>query len=230
MLTVICGEDVASARKYYNLLKNQYTAKNFDIQYIAPKDIEQVVRGASSSLTLFGQKQVFFVDGLNTYVARIKNEEILTLLKELAKNPELDVVDWEEEKEARALKIAKIGTPKEFKPEKSIFQFLDMCHPGNLSAFLRTLDLLTETQDEGFVYSMLCKHVRTLILARMNSLPKTVQAWQRGKIEAQAKLWDFKKLVQYYEGLAKIDHNLKTSANAYSTKEALQILSCYFLK
>lgn len=230
MLLTVCGEDVISAREYLVKLKNDYKAKEFILQSISPKDIEENYKNDMSSTGLFAQNKAYFVDGLNSYIAKLKSAPVLEILKKIADDPNIHLINWEEGKSSRDIKVKLLGTVKEFKPEKSIFTLLDTCYPQNLQTFIRTLNSVASTQDEGFIFAMLTRHVRTLILAHIGHLPATVQAWQRGKLTSQAKRWDIDKLVSFYEGLAKIDYGLKTSTNIYGYQKSIELLACYFLK
>jgi DNA polymerase III delta subunit len=228
MITIVCGENTVEARKYYGDLKNEYKDKGYEVQQIPAREIQEQLTKSEQTMSLFASKLVFFTEGLNSLLSRTKNEKLLEPFEALAENKDIEIIDWEE-KTARDLKIAKLGKVKEFKADKSIFSFLDMCYPGNKKQFLMTLDALRETQDEIFIFTMLSRHVRTLLLAHEGAFSSRTQPWMRGKLSGQAKKWDGTKLSNFYEGLSKIDVSLKTSGSPFSVKESLDILAVYFL-
>lgn len=229
MLITVCGEDSTASRNYIHTLKQDYRKKDYDIVNTPSREILDVMKTGSHSLSLFEQKRVFFTEGINTYIPRIRDKSTLKEIEQLSVNKEIEIINWEEGKSSRDLKTKLLGIIKEFKPDKTIFSLLDACYPSNLQAFVSTLNQVAGTQDEGFVYAMLCKHIRTLILAGSDALPASIPSWQRYKLVGQAKKWNLDKLVSFYEGLAKIDVSLKTSSNIYGIKKSLELLACYYL-
>lgn len=232
MLTIICGEDISTARQRLISLKEQYKKKGYNIQQIPVNELPDVYKSSQGVIDLFGQESVYFVDGLSSkYKGRGKNE-FKDTIQEISKHPTTHVVSWEEGKSAYDLStIKKIATTfDESRPSRTIFQLLEACYPGNLKEFLSTLEIVTTSQDIVFVYTLLWRHMRKLILAREGIFDKTTQAWQKGKIMQQANLWDKKKLISFYEGLIKIDQGMKTSTSTFDMKESIEILACYFLR
>lgn len=232
MLTIICGEDIPAARQHLVSLKQKYKEKGYSIQQISLNDLPAVYKSSQGVIDLFGQESVYFVDAISSkYKGRGKNEFKDTVV-EISKNPTLHVVSWEEGKSAYDLAtIKKIATTfNESKPAKNVFELLDYAYPGNLQEFLSTLEIVTNSQDIVFIYTLLWRHVRKLILAQENIFDKTVQPWQKGKIVQQAQMWDKKKLLAFYEGLIKIDQGMKTSTSTFDMKESIEILACYYLR
>ena len=117
---------------------------------------------------------------------------------------------------------------KECKPEKSIFQLLDACYPGNLKEFMNAMNVVNASQDASFIYAMLCKHVRNIILAKENALGN-MSPWQKQGLYKLGKMWEMNKLIGFYEGLARIDIALKTGGSPYDVRKSLDILVCYYL-
>ena len=229
MLITVCGEDSIASRNYVNTLKQEYKKKEYEIKHIPAREILDVIKSGANSISLFEQRRVFFIESLNTYISSIKDKAVIKEIEELATNKNIDILNWEDGKSSRDIKAKLLGTIKEFKPDKSVFNLLDACIPGNLTHFITILNQVTETQDEGFAYAMLCKHIRTLILAGSDSLPSSVPSWQKYKLIGQAKKWDLEKLVSFYDGLAKVDVSLKTSNNIHGVKNSLELLACYYL-
>lgn len=229
MLIIVCGEDSSSSRQYILDLKKEYAKKQYDTLNVHARDIIETVTKSDLNSSLFSQKIIYFTENLNTYLSRIKNKELLGQFEQIATNKTVEVIDWEDGKSARDLKIAKLGTVKEFKPSSNIFQLLDALAPKNRLRFLSLLESVTKTQDSLFVFTMLSRHARTLLLAKTGSFGSRVQPWQKGKLSAQAKQWDEAKLEGFYQGLFKIDTALKTSATPFDLKKSLDILACYYL-
>lgn len=231
MLTVICGEDVIASRQYLQSLKENYKKKNYFIQTIAPNQIEEVYKNTEGVISLFGQPKAYIVQNLSTKYSKRSSPALAKIIEELATNKEIVIIDWEEEKSAYLLTtLKKIATEfKEFKPQKTIFQLLDACYPNNRKDFLKSLQVVNQTQEPTFIFAMLCKHIRNLILAKENVLDSKISPWQKTNLSKQAQLWNVDKLISFYEGLARIDISIKTSATPFDLKESLDILACYYL-
>lgn len=232
MLTIICGEDIAASRKYFNDLKLQYKAKNYLLQEIAPDQIQDLDKGLGQSSSLFAEKIVFVTQHLDRYYKKLtfrkRGEDPLTLqLKKISASADIEVLDWEN-KSAWEIKIKKIVPVKEFKMDDNIFKLLDNLTPGSKTGFLKILNSLTDFADEQFIFIMVSRHLRSLILALSNSFPGVIP-WQKFKLMSQAKKWEEKNLLKFYEGLHRIDMNLKTGANPQPVKNCLDILACYYL-
>lgn len=229
MLTVICGEDITPSRQHFSSLKEYYEKKNFEVKHIVPSELEEIYKNSEGVISLFGQHSAYFVDKLSTFISRKKKSTFETMFKELVVNKDIHIIDWEEKSAYELTSIKKLASEfKEFKPEKSIFQLMDTCYPGNLKGFLKSVETVNQTQDDLFIFAMLCKHIRGLILAKENALG-TMSPWQKKHILTQAKMWNMDTLIGFYEGLAKIDMSLKTSGTPFTVKKSLDILACYYL-
>jgi len=233
MLTIICGEDTAASRNYLNELKNNYQKKNYYLQAIEPAEVIDLVKGMAEENTLFGQKKIFITQNLDKALKRPGRGKKVTdplfeTLAKIAEDKEIELIDWEN-KSAWELKLKKTGILKEFKPSANIFKLTEICSPGNLKTFVTNLNALNDISDEQFIFIMLTRHIRNLILAKQNSLPANFPPWQKGKMYSQAKLWDMEKLIKFYEGLHRIDIASKTSNLSYGIIKALDILAVYFL-
>ena len=118
---------------------------------------------------------------------------------------------------------------KEFKPDQTIFKLLDSVYPGNKVLFISYLDKLSQNLDENFVFIMLIRYIRNLIIIKEGAVPPKMQSWQTYKLKSQALHWKQENLVNFYQALFKIEIGLKTSSNPFSVKESLEILACHFL-
>jgi len=227
MLTIICGEDTISSRNYFISLKKNYSGKGFEIRDIKFNEIVEITRWLADSPSLFSQKKIFFTERLNKYI-RKENQKLTDGLQKIEKMKDVELVDWEEISRWE-LKQKKIGLVKEFKPSQTIFKLLDSLYPGNRISFVSMLDKLAKDLDENFIFLMLVKYVRNLILVKDGANPPSMQSWQVYKLKSQAKYWKIENLVNFYEALFKIEVGIKTSSNPFSIKESIDILACHFL-
>lgn len=229
MLTVICGENSIASYNYYSLLKKNYLEKKYDIIEIESNDLEDINLWMGDSQTLFSQKKVFFTQNINKKLSRKLNLKINKVVENLIKDKNIEVFSWEEEISSRFLKFPKGATVKEFKPPENIFKLQDALSPGNLKTFITILNQLAETADENFIFVMLIRHLRNLLLVKTKSNNNKLQKWQIYKLKNQASKWEIDKLINFYDAFHKIDVTIKTSTNPYSVKNSLDIIACYYL-
>ncbi len=229
MLIIICGEDSVSSYNYYSSLKKSYQDKKYEILDIASSDLENISKWMGESQSLFSQNKVFFTVNLNKRLSRKLNLKINKIVEQLIKDKKVEVVDWEEEISARELKFPSGPVIKELKPPQNIFKLQDALYPGNLKNFVTMLNQLTESVDENFVFIMLVRHLRNLLLVKSGQTSSKMQSWQIAKLKNQASKWQLDKLIGFYDSFHKIDISQKTSTNPYSLKKSLDILACYYL-
>ena len=226
---VICGEDNAASREYFVSLLNKYREKGYLPQNVALDDLKILVGGNSQAPNLFGLKQLYNIENLNKKLGRAKNEELASMLKKIDQNKEFILIDWEDSTPSRDLKIRRLGTIKEFKPSQNVFKLLDACYPANLASFNRILNEVATPRSEVFIYIMLTRHLRSLLLAKEGELSSRLQPWQKQRIIRQTQHWDRSNLLTFYQKLLGIDITLKTGKNVFGIKASIEILSCYYI-
>ena len=227
MLTIICGEDTVESRKYYIELQDSYRKKGFSIENIDKSSINNVIDESSEVPDLFGFKRIFVTQHLNKLVKR-RGDRAFKLIESLDSNEEVIVISWETSAQ-RELKFKPVKI-KEFKPAKNIFQLLGSCYPSNLLPFTEMLQTITNSQNEMFIFIMLTRHLRNVLMALSGNFPPALQSWQLNKLKSQAAYWTKDKLLGFYDGLYRIDSSLKSGRNPHGVKNSLDILACYFLK
>ncbi len=236
MLTIVCGEDIVTSRKYLNRLREEYTRSNTEIKDIPAADIREILGWLGNSMGLFSAKSVFFTEKMEALIIRKRGRKASSkatgtfedAVREIAKRKDIHLVDWEA-KQGRDIKMKDDALVKEFKPAETVFKLLELCVPGKLEQFVTLLRSLTEDQDETFLQIMLTRHIRSLILASENQFAATVAPWQRGKLAAQARMWKQNALVDFYEGIYRLETTTRTGANPHGVRKTLEILACYYL-
>lgn len=237
MLTIICGEDIVASRDYLSQIKGEFKKKGDEVAHLSPQEVPDILKWQGDNLNLFSTKLIFVTEHLEALIIRKRGKKstkkamvktLEDIVLEIAARKDIELIDWEE-KAGREIKLKEAAKVKEFKPSKSIFKLLEACIPGNLKAFVETLSTIAESQDETFIFIMLYRHIRTLLLAHEGVFANTVQSWQRHNLTSQAKLWSQNKLSDFYEGLYRIETSTKSSSNAYGIKKSLEILACYYL-
>lgn len=227
MLTIICGEDNISSRNYFISLKNNYKNKNYQIIEIEPNQIEEIVKWQSQAQSLFKPQIVFFIENLFQKYLNKKRDLKSQIIKKLNLLKE-EIFDWEDQISSYELNLKQL-TIKEFKPPASIFTLLDNLYPGNLKNFYKIFTQIIKRNNEALIFYMIIKHTKNIILVKENQPISFKNFWQEKKIRYLAKLWPSEKLIEFYDGLFRIDMLIKTSSTPFSIKESLDILLCYYL-
>ncbi|NMB83728.1 hypothetical protein GYA28_00370 [Candidatus Roizmanbacteria bacterium] len=231
MLNIICGENNVASRNYYVNLRQEFSDKGIQIKDVIFSDIIGGDDWLPENASLFYTDVVFFTENLNKKINR-KNRFHFERIKDIASRRELSFYDWEDAIPSRELKIRpdKNVSVKEFKPTQSIFKLLDSCYPSNLTVFSNHLrELIDQDVEAAFIFLMLSKHIKKLLLVKQNQKPDKLADWQIFKLKKQSQSWTLNNLISFYESLHKIDLSLKTSSSPFSADKALGILACYFL-
>jgi len=223
MITIVCGEDSVSSRNYFSLLKKEYRQKEYEIKTLSADQIISPKLLNEENLSLFTNKVVYFTE--NLYLKKTKT------INDIFNNKKITLFDWENGLSGRDIRLSKSIQVKikEFKPSENIFKLLDSCFPDNRKNFLRILQLISDSTDNFFVFLMLIKHIRKLIIIKTGKKPSKLADWQIYKLKTQAASWKTENLINFYEALQRIDAMTKTSRNPYSLLKSLDILSVYFL-
>jgi len=230
MLTIICGEDSVESRRYFIDQQRLLKEKDFEIVNVDYHQVLELDETGSSESSLFSTKRAYFTNSLNKKVFKKMSERNEKKIKSIVDSKAIQVYDWEEETSARDLKTIKGAVVKEFKPSQTIFKLLDSCFPGNLKTFLSTLQTLSESTEDIFIFIMLARHMRNILSVKMGEKIPKLASWQLGKLANQAKYWEEKNLINFYQGLHRIDLNSKTNGTPFTIKKSLEILVCYYLK
>lgn len=229
MITIVCGEDNVASREYFIELQNKYRKEGCEIESINTEGLKELQGTEQQSQNLFGFKRVFSIENLNKHLGRRKGDELSALLTKVDQNKHIVLLSWEDSVSARELKTGKLGTIKEFKPPQNVFKLLEACYPSNLASFIHILDQITTPRSEMFVYIMLTRHLRTLLLASEGEVSPRLAPWQRSRILSQVGRWKKESLQTYYQKLIGIDFALKSGHNLYGVKKSIEMLSSYYI-
>lgn len=233
MIYIYCGEDTITARLTYTKEIEKYRSTLAEIVTISASSILEVKKGMVDNLNLFSTQTVFCVENLEKFgfkkSTKAKADAVYDAIVSIAQNKRVILLDFEEGKQARQLKLKELATVYESKPATSIFNLVEECIPGNKNEFVQSLRIVCQTQDEQFVFIMLYRQIRLLVLALTDGLSGKLPSWQKYKIVGQAKKWDKERLVNFYSGLIKIEIGSKTSSNPYGIRKSIEILACHYL-
>lgn len=233
MITIFCGEDSVAARTAFTQTVEKYRLNQSEIIFVQSSSILEISKGMAENLSLFSSQKVFCVENLEKYSfkksTKAKKDLVYEAIVALSLDKTVTILDFEDGKQGRQLKLKDLVKVHESKPATSIFKLLDDCFPGNKLTFIASLRTVCSSQDEMFVFVMLFRHIRHLVLSLADESSAKLPPWQKYKIIGQAKKWKNQALIDFYSGLIKIEISSKTSSNPYGIKKSLEILACHYL-
>ena len=227
MITIICGEDISSSRLFFAGEIANFKSKGFEVKSITSEELKYLESGYAHK-TLFGSTTIYISE--NTHKSYARNKKALnTLLNTLSKNKDLVILIWEDSISKRDLGITADVRFKEFRPDKNIFKLIESCYPTNLKSFIYTLNEIRTKTNDFFVFIMLSRHIKKLILYQHGIMPTNLQTWQKIKLEYQQKYWKQELILDFYDKLITLDSLIKTGKTPFKVFDYLETLSVYYL-
>ena len=229
MIHILLGEDSSLSRQSWVNIKKEFLKKNVLVSIIeSVEDLTQISSGYTVQ-SLFNKKQVYFCENLFSKKIKTTNKKALFSIKTI-QDLNIDIYDWEDGIPKWRFKLPKDIKAKivEFKPPHSIFKLLDSMYPSNLNKFINILSSIDK--DENFIFNMIVKRTRQLLMIKLASQSlKNIQPWQIIKLKKQASLWNSRALIEFYNGLFKIEKRVRTNTTPYNLKESLEIITSHYL-
>ena len=227
MITIVCGEDNSSSRLFYADKIKEFKERGFNIENIAPEELKNLKDGHSDK-TLFGSTTVYSIENLHKAYTRRK-KELNDLLNQLSGSKDLSLITWEDSISKRDLGVTARVNIREFRPEKNIFKLLESCYPGNLKDFVYTLNKVRSKSNDFFVFIMLSRHIKKLLLYQLDVRDPNLAPWQESKIYNQQKFWNYQKLLDFYNSLILLDVLIKKGKTPFNVFNYIETLSVYYL-
>lgn len=227
MITLICGEDNTASRLYFVNEISNFKNKGFEPKYLESEGLKYLIDG-HEEYSLFGSRIVYTNENLHKAFTRNK-KGLNYLLNTLLKHKELNVLIWEDSISKRNLGIDANIIIREFRPDKNIFKFIQSCYPTNLKNFLNIMHTIQTKNNEFFIFLMLSRHLKKLLLYQLGIKQAGMQNWQEAQIDIQQKKWKKEKLIDYYDKLITIDSLIKLGKSPYNIISYIETLSAYYL-
>lgn len=209
-IVVYSGNDIVSSRKAFLDYLQSLQAENFELVRASGKDLtEEALELHSFPISLFGQKKVLAIENI---LSNTKSKEKEKIIEKIAKQKDCGIVIWEGKDISKTdqKKYPVNFVFKNFKLPQILFKFLDSLSPGKTKENLDFFHKVIEEVDPAFVFLMIIRQFRYLILASENELTG-MPPWQKGKLFHQSKLFNKERLSVIYERLLEIDYRQKTS-------------------
>lgn len=191
------------------------------------------IKQALESQSLFQEKRLVIIENL---FGRKVGQEIENYLTQVG-DANLVLV------EGKKVKPPEGFTVKEFKENPLIFKFLENLKPQNLpesenqdkNYSLILLCQLLKSEETEYIFSMLVRQIRLLILSLANdsNLVKDYSRllpFVRSKLKRQAALFSFQNLKEIYQKLLTIDYENKTGGSVFPLDESLELLIAKYFK
>ena len=228
MIYILHGENTEDSGKYLKslLLKN----KNIPKVWLDEKDQLETFTEEVYTKELFETEKIIICQ---KWLA-VKKVKLISL----SVIPQNRTVIFLEETRLTLGKIAE--TPdiqiKEFKPQSTIFWFLDSLSP-DFSKSVKYLPQIETDKKNLLVWNMLFR-VSLLIGAKLqigreksqDFFEKNIQDWQWDKIQRQADFFSLNKLTLLYRGLLRLDYTIKNSWSSLDEKSLVAILLLKYLR
>lgn len=227
MITIFLGEDTAESRRHYFDAKKKCERDGMRVIELTKDTLPQLNQWLTESVSLFGEKNVFFAENI---LSKKNERELVKGLDTLSREKELYV--WEETIEDRVAKFFFTHASLHIsKTPETIFALLDNIYPDNVEYVITNFRQLSDRIDEHMILFMLQKRIKDLILVGRGVEPaKKIAGWQLMRLKNQAKRWHrMESLLDFYDGLYRIEMYEKTGTNYYSVHQALDILFSYYL-
>ena len=226
---VYSGEDIVSSRKAFLEHLERLKGNDFEVVRLNGKDVsEESLELLSAPTSLFGQKRVLVIEGLLSRQKSKEKDKIIQIVLSLhppTGEAGCSIVFWEGKDFSKAEQAKYSGFVfKNFKLPAMMFRFLETITPGGGSSALAFFRQTIPTVDINFLFLMLVRQIRLLILAKEKKDILKLPAWQKAKLQKQAALFTQEGLLSVYKRLLQIDFQQKTSASPFDLGHQLELL------
>jgi DNA polymerase III delta subunit len=176
---------------------------------------------ALEAQSFFNSNRLVVIENLHLHPSKTTLAQILAYIKTYP-GP-YDLVLWHK----AALKPAQVKALatfqiKDCKASAVVFDFLRALVPGRIRMWLPLFDQACQKDSPEFVYAMLIRHLRQLI---MSEDPKAKGApWQLQQLRAQNRSFTPAKVIDLYTQLAEFDYKFKTGRLQTNLQAELRFL------
>ena len=222
---IFFGDDIISSRKAFLFELDGLREKGYEITKIPGKELnEEFLENSLGAKTLFGEKRALAIEGFLSLTKSKDKEKIFEKISSF-KDTEAVLAFWESKEFSKAdqQKYPKEYVFKNFKLPGSLFTFLDSLKKNQKKSNIENFRIVTEAVDEFFLFSMLVRQVRLLILTKEKALG-SVPSWQKAKLEKQASEFELEGFLYLYKKMLDMDYRQKTSQTPFSFKASLELL------
>lgn len=218
---IFSGDDIVSSRDAYIQQIESFKKQNYDVETVPVKDITlEVLENILGSCDLFGNNRCLATE---KFFSGKPSELKDRLIEKILSFEGATFIDWEEKEisKTQAEEFGKSLILKNFKLPSFLFKFLNSISPENKKENVLLLKKVLENLESGFVFSMIVRQVRLLILISGGEC-QSMAPWQKRNLENQSKHFSKEKLISLYKELLEIDYRQKTSSSPFGLNSELE--------
>lgn len=221
MITLVHGENIVASRNF--LLEKKSNFKGEIISFNGKTVEIDKLKQAIESVPLFTDQRLIIIEDLYSRSAKLQLKNILSYLNQFQKTNEIILWEGKEIKKPSLGKACSDWNIQLFTHPKILFKFLEAIYPRNNLKILSFLKSLRQTYIDEFLFLMIARQIKYLILANDDAL-SGMPSWMSYKYKKQAKFFTKDQLINLYKKLLNIDINQKTSSSAFNLAEELDLL------
>jgi len=223
MLTILHGENTTTSRNVLNSLVAQAQKKQQKVTRITPDGFQIENLTTVLAPDLFNQDRLIIIDNFQKF----SPSQQQNIAQQIEKNPSrYRLIIWAGKKlPAKTLNLFPKKQDQLFKPDNSLFLFLDSLSARNKQRSLALLNQTLKTENPGLIFHLLAGRVEDLIIVATGHQDQLNKApWQKSRLIAQAKNFSLSQLKTFLEQLILLDYHQKTGQLPYSFEFGLELL------
>lgn len=223
MLTIFHGDNVIASRKVLGSLIAQAQKKQQKLIRISPSNFQIETLTTSLNPDLFNQEKLIILDDFQKFSPKQQK----TIAEQIQNNPSpYQIIIWAGKKlTAKTLKLFPQKREQLFKPDNTVFLFLDSLSPDNKQKALLLLNQALDKENPGLIFYLLAGRIEDLIIVATGHQDKLSRApWQKNRLINQAKKFSLPQLKTFLEKLILLDYRQKTGKISYSFEFGLELL------
>ncbi|OGD81569.1 hypothetical protein A2572_04255 [Candidatus Collierbacteria bacterium RIFOXYD1_FULL_40_9] len=224
---ILHGENnLASSKRLVEISDQQRNLGNKVINLDANNLKIETLRQELEPADLFGNTNFVCLSGLLSGSKKKSQEKIIQFLK--TENYQSLLLYETKAIHPSTLKQFKGAVIESFKIEVDIFRFLDKLNPNQKENLLLSFnDLLSKKIEPEFIFAMLVRQIRQLIIAKTNPSQLKAPPFAINKLRQQAGNFSLDNLLDQHASLYQIDLAIKTGRTQLDLKT---LLTNFFLQ
>ncbi|MCX8008136.1 MAG: hypothetical protein N3A54_00360 [Patescibacteria group bacterium] len=229
MIVLLHGDDMLQSREELHALKAKEKEKGKEIKTLDAKTInDDASIQILSSHSLFGDRPVVIIENLFSSSGK-KTARIQGIIERIQEyGAETDIILWEEKEIGKSI-IQLLGSKAIIKPYKLptvVFTFLDSIRPKNARHTLSLYDALLKEKPPEFIYVMLYKRFKQLVLLRSGFSVNGLRPWQITRLTNQARQFTLEQLLSLYRHIRMLEYKRNSGQAEFDLKEAIEFMLC----
>jgi DNA polymerase III delta subunit len=202
-IVIVNGDDITASRQRYYQIISSVKKRGWEINKY--EDDNTSLSEILNSQSLFGSQILVVSEFSNILDSDLKwlksNHSSLNSMLLVYSKKKLSKTQTNKFPQAKV---------EEFNLPVVLFKFLDSLYPGNSKQTIQLLTELLEQTEIEFVFIMLARQFRDLLLVSQNPNTTVYPSWRTGKLKSQASKFRDNQLKQVISYLAKLDLQIKT--------------------